>query len=84
MIEYAIVIGLMCFCCMKCFVWNAICISLSVVQSLGHILFETALTCGLRRVGRLRPHPSLRDYGLRFSQDTRLQRVGTDDFYRLS
>jgi hypothetical protein len=34
--------------------------------------------------GRLRPHPSLRDYGLRFSQDTRHQRVGTDDFYRLS
>jgi hypothetical protein len=43
-------------------------ISLKVAQSFGHILFETALACShgqlLFELGRLRPHPSLRDYGL--------------------
>ena len=58
---------------LKCFfaVRNAFCISLKVIQSLGHILFETALACGhgqlLFEPGRLRPHPSLRDHGLRYS-----------------
>ena len=90
MIEYAIVVWLMCFFVVwNIFLWNAFCITLEVVQSLGHILFETALTCGLRRGYFLNLAVCVPIHlfvitacDIRTTPD--IICVGTDDFYRLS